>query len=236
MAEKAHDSKGPFYFLVFCGDCGCMLSKQYSLAGHRREGVYRCPASYQKGRDGIVTIPELSAAVRAALMKERDAALSAQAEKEQESQKILSSQYDQQISVLMEEIRSNCAAINGIYAGHSKPGPLPEPEKAQVLSYNKSNWGLAGQLADLEEERFRYRQGFVEGDVWIDLYTSLPPDFTLTRELLCSYTQKIEIFHDTHILVTMLAQKERAALEWSLSLPAQKRICPEQRMEVGPHA
>lgn len=236
MTEKAHDSKGPFYFLVFCGDCGCMLKRQYYLAGHRGKGVYRCPASDQKGRDGIVTIPELSAAIRAALTKERDAALSAKAEKEQESLKILGAQYDQQVSVLMEEIRSNCAAINGIYAAHAKPGPLPESEKELVLSYNQSNWALTGRLADLEEERYRYRHGFIEGDVWIDLYTSLPPDFTLTRELLCNYTQKIEIFHNTHILVTMLAQKERAALEWSLTLPAQKGICPDRRMEVDSHA
>lgn len=236
MTKEKQVIEIPFSKMVYCGDCGCKLPRQFYLPGHRHEGVYRCPASPKTGREGIVTTPELINTVTTALIKERDAALSTKAGKEQEHQKILSEQYGQQISVLMEEIRSNCAAINGIYGSHSKPGPLSEPEKAQVLPYNKSNWELAGQLADLEEEYFRYRQGFIEGKVWMNLYASLPSEFTLTREIIHQYTERIEIFHDTHILVTMLAQKERTALEWSLALPAQKGICPEQRMEVDPHA
>ena len=210
---------------VFCSDCGTRLPLLFNLRGHRDEGVYLCKAVKDTHLECLVTKPQLLTAVENFLDRESTEAVSMLAKltamKESGLLQQMDAGFQSQLDALTERIRQNCREANTHALTQFTPGPLPSPWDVWWNERTGENLELAGRMADLAAVRYRFRQPFVKGNAWADLYAAFPAGQEITRYTLKKYVRKISISHEGTIHIEGMEQDAKAELIWCLAFPEQ---------------
>ena len=229
MPIDQHIPANPHRFLfenqINCGICNAkMVRKQLHRQSNMR--VYICPAcrsnSDSPAQNYQYPLNDLMYDAAKTIRKERRIAIRVGVKvlQAQQEQKVAAVRqyYHAKIDVCMDRTRSIVHSINKLFLDNPPDEPFPVQAMGKYRSLQTQAEEQTAKTTEWTDILLTFQNEFHLENKWYILYSTIPEDFVLTRELARAVIQQIILMPGKEPEITLKHQAERSRLENGLSI------------------
>lgn len=221
----ANPHRSLFESQISCGVCGAkMVRKQLHRQSNMR--VYICPVCRSNpdspAQNYQYPLNNLMYDAAKAIRKERRAAICTGSKvlQAQQEQKVTAVRqyYHAKIDVCMDRTRSIVHSINELFLDNPPDEPFPVQTMRKYRSLQTQAEEQTAKAAEWADILLTFLYEFHLESKWYVLYSTIPEDFVLTRELARTVIQQIIMTPGKEPEIILKRQAERSCLENCLTI------------------